>query len=508
MTNNFEDIFKKLKDYEIKPRQNLWQGIKNEVVVNNTAEKLKKQKIAPSAKLWNNIKYKLLLHNFFRFSPSTFNVYYLGLISGIIGLIVWLQPANSTNTTISQNLKIKYNNTEVIKETNIKDNTHSHQQANKQNIKLKNSTPQKVLISQNKSSHNIIKTIGKGKINKENSFSIEDKTLNKNTQFTTEVEKHKIVIPKDTFIVYDTIRYYDTVKVIQPKMLEIAENQKGFIAFCSTGGFLTNNTEPVADIHSGLANVTNQAIEAKGHYSVMLEGGFKVAKNLYIGGGVGFSQYFESFKYSLTKLDIDTVERYKYFYTSHYEYNQNNYIKYDTVGQTYSLVHSADSTIDTVWSYDIDTVVYTIVDSFQITTKDSEIVRRIDTNKVTYLYDFINKYSYARLPLFVAYKIKLSSKFDLDIKAGLITNILLNAKGYGISYGDAYDVIDVNKLPLLKFNFETYLGAGISYHLGNHYSLCSEFYYGSTIGSIYSQDYYLRKSFKSFGIKFGFKYGF
>ncbi len=513
MTDNWEDIFKNLKDYEVEPRPDLWKGIKSEVALNNAAAKMKNQNIAPSAQLWNNLKYKLLLINFFKFSPTTFNVYYLGVISGIIAGIFLLWPKNTENTTqTAENIipeqiktsqtseKPKNNNNKNITTANFtkKDNKNESSDSESSSGTKRNATQVKTQTFNNsKRKKAYVQTNGK--------------ILAKNTSeptFTKEVVKSGVYIPQDTFIVYDTIRYYDTVKVIQPKILEEPKYDKGYWSFCSTGGFLWDKVTPASSIHSGLAEETDKSVDAKGHYTVMLEGGLKVAKNLYLGGGLGFAQYFESFHYNTTKLIIDTVESYKYRNITYYEYNQHNYIKYDTTGQVYSLVQTTDSTTDTVWQYQVDTIVFTITDSTLVTTKDSELVRKTDTNKVTYLYNYINKYSYMRIPLFVAYKINLSKNFDLNLKAGIVANILVNAKGYGISYGDAYDVVDINKLPLVKFNFETYAGIGLSYHLGNHYSLCSEIYYGSTIGSIYSSDYYLRRSFNSAGIKLGFKYGF
>jgi len=516
MKSNFEDIFKDLKDLEVKAPGNLWQGIKNEVIINNAASKIKQGRIAPSAKVWNTIKYKLLLLNFFKFSPTTFNIYYLTAIGGIIALLLAVYPGENVTGSGKENLTAKVQNVKELKG----DNKPSSENEKHNVASIRDDNGDKITTAEhgnnvsgagisdkqgnNAALNNQTKVVVKSGIVVKHNESEQSGGENK----TLSVVKSGVVVPVDTFIVYDTIRYFDTVKVLQPHNISDRAFNKGFVAFCSSGGALFDKVNPTSSLHTGLANEFDKSITTKGYYSEMIEGAIKAYKNLYVGSGIGFSQYFEAFNYSKTVLKVNTVKFWNVKDVNHYIYNQHNYIKYDTVGEYYSLVQASDSSIDTVWRYQVDTIVFGLTDSVLVTTKDSTLDQRTDTLKETYFYNFINKYSYVKIPLFVAYKVNLSKNLDLNLKAGVVANILINAKGYGISYGDAYDVVDVNKLPLLKFNFELYGSAGLSYYLGNHYSLCGDLYYGTTAGSIYDRDYYLKRKFNTIGLRLGVKYGF
>ena len=497
MKNEFEDIFGSLKDAEVKAPQHLWGGIKKEVKFNNGLEALKNAKVSPNDTLWTKIKPDLLLYNFLTFSYNTFNIYYFGTALIIISAIFLFGGNEPTGDKPTKN--------RIAAVINKKNTFHNNKDVKNSPVKIekqdKIEKPKKVRNRESVS----LKNIDNVNENIKNAI-VEDDTVSLDGN-QVKIEKSGIVIPVDTFIVYDTIRYYDTIKVLQPHHFEKNAFEHGSIGFCSTGGFLWSSTTPSSGAFADLSNETKAAIKSKGTYSVMLEASLHLNKKVSLISGIGFSQCFEAFEYKQEKEEVDTSYGYKYFNVTRYVYNQHNYIKYDTVGQTYSLVLGADSAVDTIWRYEVDTLVFSIVDSMEVTVKDSNVVMIVDTNKYTYFYNFINRYSYVQIPLFLSYSFDISKRISLDLKAGVIANLLINAKGYGLSFDDTYEVVDVNNLPFLKLYFNYYGSAGISYHLDSRYSLCADVYYASS-GNIFENGYYLKKKFYGAGIKLGFKYGF
>ncbi len=510
MKNEFEDIFGELRDAEIKAPDHLWSNIKEEIRFENGVNSLKNTKVTPQSSVWNTIKYRLLLHNFLTFSYNTFNIYYLGAVLLVIAVVLWHPSTDITTGTIPN---------DKITEMKVADDNSSSssdlQNNNSGEVKndAKHSSASENFVSENVNStnktvhHNTTSASGIYKKHEDAIVAGKDTNMAKSEQNTVKLIKSGTIIPVDTFIVYDTIRYYDTIKVLQPHHFEPNTFNHGSIGFCTSGGFLWSNTEPVSDAFAGLTDENNSALKSKGSYSVMLEASLRLNKRFSVISGIGFSQYFESFEYMQQKNVIDTSYGYKFFNVTQYVYSQHNYIKYDTLGRTYSLVLGADSAVDTIWRYDVDTVIFSITDSTAVTVKDSEVVMIVDTNTYTYFYNYINRYSYVQIPLYMSYSYDLSKRFTLNLKGGIVANILINAKGYGINFSDTYEVVDVNELPFLKLFFNFYAATGLTYHLDNRYSLCADIYYSSS-GNILDKDYFMRKKFYGTGIKLGFKYGF
>ncbi len=511
MQSKWENIWRELRDAEVKVPDHLWKNIKGEIRFANSINALKNAQATPQSSVWNTIKYKLLLHNFLTFSYSTFNIYYLAAILLIITSLLWHPFVGTTNKN-TQSHKIA-----AVKETAMphssttlkgKPHTPPHRETKPGHPVLKkNSISEKVNTPPNTLPGNNSFAAGKSSTREQTVTSASNTTTNRPESNTLQITKSGTIIPVDTFIVYDTIRYYDTIKVLQPHHFEPNTFNHGFVGFCSSGGFLWSKTEPASKAFADLTNKNQSALKSQGSYSVMLEAGLKLNKRFSVISGIGFSQYFESFEYTQQENEIDTSYSYKYFNTTQYVYTQHNYIKYDTVACTYSLVMGADSSIDTVWRYNIDTVIFSIADSTAITVKDSDAVMTIDTNTYTYFYNYINRYSYVQIPLYLSYSYDLNKSITLDLKGGIVTHILINAKGYGIHFSDTYEVVDVNKLPFLKLFFNFYGAAGLTYHLDSRYSLCADIYY-TTSGNIFDKDYFMKKNFYGAGIKLGFKYGF
>jgi len=494
MKNDFEDIFKNLKNAEISPSDHLWNKINGELKFEETVNELKNYNALPKDNLWHKIRMKLIFYNFFSFSFKTFNAYYLSLLL-LLSAIVWLN--NNQEKAINKNTKTF---AQVDKKDILK----------KENKKLKDEKLKRNTLKKKETYNNVVTSNSNQNLKnkKENILVAErEKTSIIEPKRKIKVKKIVSVVDIDTFIVYDTIRYFDTIKVLQPHNLELEKFNKRAIGFCVSTGFLSSNLEPTSNNFVELAQENRNATKSLGTYNITFFTGFNLKKGLSFVSGIGFSQYFEAFEYVQHKQVIDTSYLYKFFNTTYYVYNQYNYIKYDTISCTYSLVMAADSSVDTVWRYDIDTIVLNIIDSTLITEKDSDLVMIVDTNKETHFYNYINKYSYLQLPLFLAYSFDLNKKFAFNVKGGVIANIFINAKGYGISFNDTYEVVEFDKLPFLKLFFNFYASTGIDYKLDNRASLCLDLYY-STSNNIFDKNYFYRKKFYSTGIKFGFKYGF
>ncbi len=518
MKPSIEKIFEPLKDAKINAPSHLWNNIQDEMIVHNASQNIQHSGKSPSNKLWHKIQNKLLLHNFLHFSRSTFNIYYFILL--LLGIYTGIYLANNksnttkTQTKLSKQITIVASRAKTCHKTNDKTSKAYTKQPliTKNDILTSKHAKHKNKVYKTKKTHQTNKHYGDITTHKKGVINYDYNNNNDNITFnTTKTISHKTLSnPIDTFIVYDTITYFDTIKVLQSVPQKDLIFDHGSIGYYSYGGFLMSSVSSSTEANGKLAEQNDKATTAQGMYAVMIEGKLKIAKKLYFGTGIGFSQYFEKFEYKYTEQKVDTHYVYHQYETTNYMYSQHNYIKYDTNRTTYTLTYSSDSSevLDTVWNYQIDTIIFSVTDSTLITQKDSQLVAVIDTTKETEFYHYINHYSYVQIPIFFTYSYKINSNWDINLTGGVIANLLVNAKGYGISLGDIYQPVALNELPLLKMYFNYCGSIGASYHLNKHFSLNTDLYYGGTIGNIFKNTYELNKKFNFAGLKAGISYGF
>jgi|GEM_PF-3737930 len=526
--SNIDNLFENLKDFKAKSPSSGWANVSEKVFFNNIAANLRRLTVKTGDYLWDNIAKKLLWHNFLHFSYSTFNIYYLTAVL-LVSSLLFLNFSGNNNTPLlqySDNLMAiqpKANQVSISVISNDETTPPIDNNAiTKNNLNSPNKS--KLTTSSNtKAEKHLLETID----NHRNTPSTQPTNTQtppvakkkKSLKLQTEIKqplfkatpKEKDFLVVDTFKVFDTIHYYDTLAVIQKNNLKINDIDKGYsFNFYFASLFGKSNFSSIEN--PSLADTNNKAI----HGAMSISGGidFEMAlsKKIFLQTGIGLFKLSEDFSYKSTKLVVDTNVTPYYTSNTFYMYMDKPYHKTDTrnINPVVTYIHHSDGSIttDTTWYYKIDSVEVILKDSVLYTDKDTTYETVYDTIIQHYFYEYANRYTYLQIPLIFGYKFG-KGKLTYTVSGGIINEFFLNAKGRGISFTDAYEVVDVGKeFPFMKYNVSYYLGAGIEYKLENNISFFAEGFYRKNANNAFKKNFVLRKRFANYGIKTGIKVHF
>jgi hypothetical protein len=295
----------------------------------------------------------------------------------------------------------------------------------------------------------------------------------KNQEVFTDTVKY-IVIAHDTVItkltsyvkipVNDTIRVYDTVKVVQKINKPVNQNEfrtpaKAFIMEVSGMKDIFSSTFHFPDLRVSLADTIKSSVKDQGSTGVCID-----------------------FIYRNKRLIFETGVRYK----------RNNYL-FD-----FSYVNlSTTSIVDTIETYktysETDTIVNYIT---KVTNTTVQSITRYYSNFT---------YQYLSVPVLFGYCTS-GKKVNLEFKGGLLCNFYIGSKGMHIKTENNKISVENSKAPEVGMSLGLMAALGADFLLNERAHLIASPFASSTFISLdkkkpYTTDFH-------FGIQFGIRYYF
>jgi len=528
---DIEDIFNEaFQDFKTTPSDNVWGNL--ETSLNNSfpettyANKFSDFTYQASDSVWSAISSKLWLDSFLRFSLGNFNIYYAASIVASLFLAFSLLDFNKdkTNNIVSNDITT----IKTVDKSNVNNNSNSNNKDIKNNNALTTNSINEInpVIDDSTSVSNnndvketlVVPTNNTSKINSSEDYyqepiDVETKTVikyvNKYITDTVTIFKTDTVILRDT--VFKEVTKDPLAVVKSPWSVDLIYTP--MFSNTTLGG--PNN----------IVNKINDNTSPAYNWSIGLNLNYKI-NNFSIQSGIAYTNFAEKFSYSEETMEINKHQETRYDVVGEYTYI-DKYSEWiitgmdivpilDTVSSSYEIheyEYNGVAIIDTVWTYQTDTVMVQTYDSMEIVhydtitalKYDSVDVVIIDTLKTRSFYEFVNRYTYMEIPLILNYELK-HNKLSYVFGGGLITGVFLNAKGKGISLDD--EVVSLEDLPFMKLNLSGIVNAGVHYHFNPKMSILFEAVYRRNFNSIYNNSYFLEQRFNSFGLKLGMRYRF
>ncbi|HIE16434.1 MAG TPA: hypothetical protein EYP69_05875 [Bacteroidales bacterium] len=511
-----DKLFENLKNFKASPPASAWNAVSEKVFLNNIASNLQRFTAKAGSYIWNDIAKKLLWYNFTHFSYTTFNIFYMAAAL-LMGLLTFIFISSENNLQTQQLTNKHTTKSASIQKITLTDNLDKNSTIQKKDILLPNNNIDKnsglPLLSESKTKNNSHK---ENCDNKDKMVLTAMASLPPATSRIEEKNAHTLTtnisdMVIDTFRVFDTIYFYDTLFVIQENTIKLNEIEKGYSVkfyFASLSG----KTDFTSEENPALADTNNSALSRAISISGGVDFEIGLAKHIHLQTGIGILNVNENFKYRQTKMNIDTIVKPFFHSNTFYNYFQSAAYDMDTTGAypviTYTHYEDGTVTTDTTWFYQVDTNEVIVRDSVLTSETDTTYETVYDTTFQHYFYEYANKYTYLQIPFILGYDF-VKGKLTYTVSGGIINEIFLNAKGHGISFKDAYEVVDIKKdFPFIKYNVSYFLGAGIAYKLDNNISVFAECFYQKNVNSIFRNDFVLKKRLLNYGLKTGLKIRF
>ena len=205
--------------------------------------------------------------------------------------------------------------------------------------------------------------------------------------------------------------------------------------------------------------------------------------NLIFQTGVSYSQLGEF----ISREDINEI-----IHSSHPLYPQGGFYNIDTI-QFYNI----DSLLQGI------EYIETVYDSAWV--NDNSIVNTSDTT----LYKGANnrnKYSYFEIPVMVGYSLPYG-QFNLQLKAGIITSIFINANGNKLNLTNEKEIVNLgfDSPQYRQVNYSFVSGFDLNYQLSSRFDLSTGIYYRRNLYTIFENYSYSQKHYAGefhLGIKY------
>ncbi len=544
---DIETLFSsKLEHYQAKVDAKVWDSLSSKMntktASGNNIESLFKgslanYKVTPSEGVWSNIS-SLLGHSKPFFSIHNLSVWIMGLLfvvglnsDGITSKIFFEEnPSTYYVDNLNKEDSLQYSSadlsqSEVLKkeEMQVKAGVGAYDSASDKGTY--NSGSEAVPLSKNNSSlkanqNRIEKGNGSDNLkvaDNQNAISLVDNSsLEANTEFGDNSESRDEVnvnMPLHEVVV-DTLVYYDTVTVFETNKTPINNGYKALKK--STDKAFSFSLSPYVGLS---ANRMHLSTPEEG-YNSLSEKAFSnyYSKNV----GVLFNVNYKKWRFStgLEYLNIEEFFDYKtvevsYEEKTRFSLKENGFFKevvcnqypeifekeiltYDTLSMDFEIKRRENQfyvTIDTVWTYKIDTNAVVVKDTSYVTQYDTVRTARydttyyqsMDTSFTNYYYNVVNQYTYLEIPFYLSYSFQLE-KWQFTPSLGVHIGLMLNAKGKGISFKNYNEIYDLKEpeLPLANILLSLNLGLEISYQLSHNVHLFLRPTYRTTLNSMYS----------------------
>lgn len=571
---NIEDLFRTgFDEYKVNPTEKVWSGI-NKKMAGPRFEALYRNafngfKVSPSEQIWRRVAAVIWFNKFIHFTPFSFNIYYLAIIStAIIGTVVTVNnnpnlnfvhfdqesiiPEVAENDTVSlfdiaipdkmsletptiennSDLSLISNNTNTVKEQAVVKNTAINSSKSGKTTRPANSTNNTATTTA-KTNNQVITTspvivkdqditesstdIALANINQTNDaqvLPINIETTNPNTSETD--VKDKLISIENSFVVPLRIQTSQKFKLTyRPLWTDLADfafvglPEREVIVYDTIGYNYLGQPVVVEKSWFGVDLFFTPYI--CNYNSVLLNNELESNYEFYsknIKPGFSYSAGL-GFSYNYNHFRIETG-------VSYHRINENisqNLAAYDTITcYDFEYFENEAWDYDTTMILDLDeyiqgNIVYIpYVDSTLIVFTDSVQIPYLDSVLNNKLVTAANAYHIIDIPLIAGYEFTYGN-LSVTPKAGIITSILIDRSGTAFNLLNR-EIQDASAMPDNKLIFDYYAALNLQYKITKHTSIFVEPHIRGDINSMYNSTYAISEKSRKYGIKTGISYKF
>ncbi|NSW44993.1 MAG: hypothetical protein HPY79_04180 [Bacteroidales bacterium] len=451
------------EQFESQPSEGLWDKMSQELFVRQVKMIFNHYFVKPEASFWKKIAIILWFKNFFRFSLTTFNVYYL-LTSILLTYstfnVIDIRENKTPKITSNSNTNIKsFNNARSIQpwlkqqESYIskKDTPplHTPSKINKMPVIIAKPYHQE-LTSFYTNNEEFLEPLNPNTINNVGKYTFNENNIAQNL--------HEYKLRHHAALAF----YIAPMNLISNLSILTLSDEK-----------LKSNYQPITSV--GLSNFALSA------YYEWQKFNFKFQTGL----------IYSSLKQNYTFNDA-------FFYNDTLHFQQiidNSYYNY-----SYIQVLNLDSLLltgDTVWFTYVDSTLVPVFDT--LNTTEIEMVRKDKTSQQNF------KLSVIEVPFTAGYSYSFG-KFDLTLKAGTSLSYVLLTKGYLPSTSNDYGVIPFKREQMQNFYINILAGAEANYFISDKLSLSLMPLYRRNVTRLFKNDIPIRLQLQSWTFNIGLKY--
>jgi len=467
-----DDLFEKywkeqFDDFETRPDSEVWNKMSQELFVRQTKSLFRNFFVNPSSRVWRKIWVALWWKSFIRFSPYTFNIYYLTL--AVFSTVIFGSLIDRNNNVINElnpsNNSVSYNDPRAI--SSYLDKPGIHKEENTNNI-----APKQAVTFNNLTQNNNLK----------------------NPQPLADINNFNEKKPVEA----DTLTYlsslYPTINNsgINEKFDTLNVNNKLFDTHRSLSFYFGPSTFNPNLIYSGIEenslNTNYSPLDANLFDNYSLSFFYEWHKfNVEWQIGLSYISQQHQYRYNDAKIFNDTLFQQQIIDNSFYNYSYTQVLNLDTLLLTG----------DTVWMNYVDSTLVADYDTLNTTTIQSKRTDKPSNQKFS-----IKAFD---LPVMAGYSYSFGS-FDITLKAGASLTYIYAVKGYIPSTKYDYGTEAFNSEKINNFYFNVLAGAEANYFITDKLSVSIMPLYKKNLGSLIKNSLPAKLNYNSINFLFGIKY--
>ncbi|NMC98832.1 MAG: hypothetical protein GYA62_03820 [Bacteroidales bacterium] len=453
--------------FESDPNEMVWDKMSQELFVRQSKSVFKNFIVQPGANVWRKIAIVLWWNRFTKFSPYTFNAYYL-----LVAIL-----STFTLGTIFELNHPRYD--KKISSNSVVNNYLNNPRT--ASVWLENESPTYQTITQSNNNHTTT-TYPKKQKKQTNSLLIsnidERNSLFEETGITS-IEPSSIpnridrISVKETFhSVNDTalrfLKHRSISLYIAPTLFN---STLSFIA--KEGNSLNSNYNPVKS--TIFNNFAISFFYEWQHFNFKLQ------------TGITYQSLSKSYTYNNASFSNDTLYHLNIIDNSYYNYSYIQVLNLD------SLLLTGD----TIWMTYVDSTLVINYDTLQ--TTDIQTIRKNNNAKQKYGISAIE------IPFLAGYSYSFG-KFDLTLKAGSSISYILLTKGYLPSSSNDYGTEPFKQEKINNIYINIMAGAEANYFITDRISLSFMPLYRHNVTRLIKNELPLRLNLQTWSFNFGIKY--
>ena len=536
---NIEDIFQSgFEGFTKDPSDKVWSGI-NKKMQGPRMENLYKSafngfRVTPSEQVWKRIAAFIWVNKFIHFSPFTFNIYYLAVITTFIvgtGITInnnynkefvhFSEKITNVGKTRTNELVSNQQFVEKISERDVNtidfelsavnnndsfvgSNTNIETTASSNSIIAQNNTQVNSSDFRIVDAHNSnAETLENNNYEKTLINDDGNTLLSGNEQINLPAELKKLARLKYYSLSYSptALDIADAVMSGIPKLDEIKHDTVGVDylgdPILVEKSYFTVDFYFSTNLHNYTTTLLNQELSPTHEF---YKNNIKTPVSFSTGIGVGYSYNNLRFETGIGyhRLNESLTQKHTSYVTSFDDY--------------FDYSNTEIWSTETIFVLDLDEylqgneVYVPYIDSTLTYSLDSSQVTYADSVKVTKYFDASSAYHFVDVPMILGYELGYEN-VSITPKFGIISSMLINRTGR------YYNIID-NKIgnpseaPNTKFLFDYYGAVNFQYKLNKNTSLYLEPFIRGDINSMYEDSYAITQKSRRYGIRTGICFKF
>lgn len=453
--------------FETEPDEMVWNKMSQELFVRQSKSMFKNFIVQPGAHVWRKIAIVLWWNRFTKFSPYTFNAYYLlvAILSTItLGAVFELNHHRYDKKTSSDSVVNNFSTNPRTASVWLENTTNPFDESKNSNsnqsnpqVKLKNNIPTmhhlQVLAEENMQP-----------------FRFSDEVHSLQSISPTKISQSK---SSETFnLSVDTIYKWSHHRSLSFYFAPIYFNPS--LSFNELNGeVLKSNYNPIAS--NAFNNYAFSLFYEWQHFNFTFQ------------TGLSYQSLSKSYTYNHASFFNDTIYHQQIIDNSHYDYSYIQVLNLD------SLLLTGD----TVWITYVDSTLVLNFDTLQ--TSEIETVRKNTHAKQKYTISAIE------IPFLVGYSYSFG-KFDLTLKAGSSISYILLTRGYLPSAYNDYGTEPFNHEKVHNFYLNIMAAAEANYFITDKISLSFMPLYRHNITRLIKNELPIKLNYNSWSFNVGIKY--